>query len=75
MKIVAPMFIVAVAIYQGSSIMNPYWRVSVVHPLALELTRFYRLVLWQQDRWGLSRGAYVSLPPFSDTARIDVPSW
>jgi len=25
MKIVAPMFIVAVAVYQGSSIMNPYW--------------------------------------------------
>ena len=24
-KIVAPMFFVAVAVYQGSSIMNPYW--------------------------------------------------
>jgi ATP-binding cassette subfamily C (CFTR/MRP) protein 1 len=27
MGIVAPMFIVAVVLYQGSSIMNPYWRV------------------------------------------------
>jgi len=30
-KIVAPMFIVAVAVYQGSSIMNPYWQVFPVH--------------------------------------------
>jgi len=31
MKIVAPMFIVAVAVYQGSSIMNPYWQVVPIH--------------------------------------------
>lgn len=64
MGVVAPAFIVAVVLYQGSSIMNPYWSVFPKLFLPLELTSFDRLVLWQWDSLGLSRGTYVSLALF-----------
>ena len=69
------MFIVAVAVYQGSSIMNPYWQVVPVRFPRLLINPRGRLVLWQKDSLGLSKGAYVSLPLFMGLPRIDQPPW
>ena len=51
--------------------MNPYWSVFPKLFLPLELTSFDRLVLWQWDSLGLSRGTYVGLALFPGPASLN----